>query len=75
MPQYTEYVLGQVGLDLVNSPIHSIDGHLLLCQNAQLSPNDAELALKKRDGMSKINASALAGTVLFLYNVPLEDPS
>jgi len=66
------YNLGSLGIDIVNSPIHVEDGALLLCQNAQISPDDAELALKKRDGMVKINSTAAAGTLLATINIPLD---
>ena len=65
------YNLGSLGIDIVNSPIHVADGSLLDCQNAQMSPNDAELALKKRDGMVKINSVAAAGTLKAIVNIPI----
>ncbi len=75
MSKQDVYNLGQIGIDLVNSPLHVADGSVLQSQNAQLSPDDAELALKKRDGMAKVNSSAAAGTIISLFNVALADPS
>lgn len=66
--------LGQMGIDIVNSPLHIVDGSLVNCQNAQLKPVDAELAIVKRDGMSKINSIAAAGTILAIVNIPLVNP-
>lgn len=65
------YNLGSLGVDLVNSPLHVEDGALVNCQNAQISPNDAELALSKRDGMVKINSVAAAGTLKAIVNIPV----
>lgn len=64
------YNIGSLGIDLVNSPVHIEDTSLLACQNAQISPHDAELALRKRDGMAKVNSSVLAGRVRAIYNIP-----
>lgn len=63
------YNIGSLGIDLVNSPIHVADTSLLSSQNAQVSPDDAELALKKRDGMVKINSIAAAGTLKAIINI------
>lgn len=71
MNKITAYNMGAKGLDLVNSPIHVDDTSLLSCQNAQLSPDDAEFGIKKRDGMVKINSSAAAGSILAMINVPI----
>lgn len=65
------YNLGSLGVDIVNSPLHVQDGALLNCQNAQISPNDAELALMKRDGMVKVNSVAAAGTLKAIINIPI----
>lgn len=65
------YNIGSKGIDLVNSPIHVEDTALLTCQNAQISPDDAELGLKKRDGMVKINSIAAAGSIIAVINIPI----
>lgn len=71
MPKLDVYDLGQKGLDIVNSPVHAPDGTLLEAQNVQVSAVDEELALRKRDGMLKLNATTASGRVLAIYNVPL----
>lgn len=63
--------LGQLGVDLVDSPIHTADGTLLSCQNAIISTDNDELALRKREGFVKINSIAAAGQILAIFNVPL----
>jgi hypothetical protein len=71
MKQLKVYNIGDLGVDLVNSPLHVEDTHVLSCQNAQVSPDDREGALKKRDGMSVINAVPAAGTLLAIINIPV----
>ena len=71
MPKLNVYNLGSLGIDIVNSPLHVADGSLITCQNAQVSPDNADLSLKKRDGMSKINSTAAAGSLLAILNVPI----
>ena len=65
------YNIGSLGIDLVNSPVHVADTSLLSAQNAQISPDDAELGIKKRDGMAKINSSAAAGKIKAIINIPV----
>lgn len=68
------YNLGMVGIDLVNGPIHQADGSLLLCQNALVDTSDAEVALTKRGGMTKVNSTTASGTILSIVNIPLVEP-
>lgn len=63
------YNLGSLGVDLVNSPIHVPDTSFLSCQNAQTITDDGELAIKKRDGMVKVNSVAAAGTLKAIINI------
>lgn len=66
------YNIGSLGIDIVNSPIHVADTSLLNAQNAQTSTDDAELALKKRDGMAKINSVAAAGSLKAIINISVD---
>lgn len=68
------YTLGQHGINRVKSPVHVLDGELLSAQNATVRPVQGQLAITKRDGMAKINASVAAGTILAIKNVPLDNP-
>lgn len=71
MNNLTVYNIGSIGIDLVNSPIHVEDTSLVSCQNAQISADDAELAIRKRDGMAKVNAVAAAGSLVAIINIPI----
>ncbi len=69
MKIFKAYNIGSLGIDLVNSPVHVADTSLLSGQNAQVSPDDSELALRKRDGMVKINSVAAAGRLKAIFNI------
>jgi hypothetical protein len=76
MPGKTNvYNVGELGIDVVESPVHTPDGALLSAQNAQPAPIELEGGLRKRDGLAKHNATAAAGAILSGFNVSLEDPS
>lgn len=66
------YNIGSLGIDIVNSPLHVADTSLVNCQNGQTSPDDREMAMKKRDGMAKINSIAAAGRLLAILNIPID---
>lgn len=65
------YTLGQHGINRVKTPVHVADGELLNSQNAHIKPFQAQLALSKRGGMSKINSTAAAGSLLKIHNLPI----
>ena len=67
------YGLGQYGINRTASPLQVKDGELLVCQNALPTPLGAQVGLRKRDGMDKINAEAAAGTLLAIGNIPFSD--
>lgn len=67
------YNLGDLGVVVDKSPIHEQDGELLRAQNAQVDSVGALGGIRKRDGLAKLNASALAGQVTGLLSLPLPD--
>jgi hypothetical protein len=69
------YNIGELGIDVVESPVHVDDGVLLEAQNAQFSPTELEGAIRKRDGMAKFNSVAAAGQINAGFNVSLVDPA
>ena len=71
MPKVSVYNLGALGIDIVNDNFSSLDGSLTQCQNAQSSPDGADKALRKRDGMAKINTDVAAGSIIAVVNIPL----
>lgn len=71
MKKIDVYTLGQHGINRVKSPVHVQDGELLSAQNATVRPVQGQLAITKRDGMSKINSTAANGVVNAVINVPI----
>jgi hypothetical protein len=68
------YTLGEFGVNRVKSPIHLVDGELLTAQNAEVSSDKGNRAIRKRAGLGKLNTSAAAGAILAMTNIPFPDP-
>ena len=68
------YNWGDLGVDLVKSPIHLEDGAWTSLQNAEFPDHLGQGGMKKRGGLSRVNASALAGGVQAMSNVPFAYP-
>lgn len=62
---------GRKGLDLVSTPIKQKDGSWRRLQNAEFSANLGRGALKKRGGLSALNAVDLGGEIFNAIAVPL----
>lgn len=69
------YNLGEIGVDLVDSPVHKKDGALMVAQNAAHMQKEAEGGLAKRRGMTLLNAVAAAGSLSAIFTVHLTDPT
>lgn len=67
------YNLGQLGVDVVRDATHLDDGAFTTAQNAQVDSVQGIGGIRKRDGMTRLNASALAGSVRGLIGLPLPD--
>lgn len=68
------YNLGERGVVLVKSPVHEDDGDLILAQNATPDPAGLEGGIRKRDGMTKLNAVAMTGSIEGAASIPLPAP-
>jgi hypothetical protein len=68
------YNLGEIGVDLVDSPVHKRDGALMSAQYAAHRQKEAEGGLGKRNGLTLINAVAAAGALHAMFTVHLTDP-
>lgn len=68
------YNLGAIGVNIVDSPVHKVDGALLSAQNAAHKQEEAEGGLVKRPGVTLLNAIAAAGTIQAMFVVRLTDP-
>lgn len=67
------YNLGDRGVVVDKSPIHSQDGELLQARNAQVDSVGVLGGIRKRDGLAKLNVVALAGPVTGMLSLPLPD--
>lgn len=75
MPQQLpDYLIGEKGVQLVPSPLHTPDGGLLVAKNVEFIRNQGLGGIGTRGGLARLNASALAGSVLALGNIPLAFP-
>src|SRR3990167_1720949 len=71
MPKLDLYTLGEKGVDLTNSVIHSEDGTFVSAQNAVPNRRGEAGALTNRDGLVAINSTTLGGTIQGAIHVPL----
>ena len=65
------YNLGQLGVNVDADDIHLKDGELRESQNFQLDPAGGLGGIRRRDGMTALNSSALAGDVTGVIALPL----
>lgn len=72
--KFNVFNLGDLGVHLTESPVHSPDGSFTSAQNASVSENQGEHGIRKRLGLSKLTSDALNGSVLALGNMPFPDP-
>jgi hypothetical protein len=68
------YNLGDLGVHLVETPVHSPDGSFTSAQNASVSQNQGQHGIRSRHGLAKLTDSALNGAVLAIGNMPFQDP-
>jgi hypothetical protein len=61
--------LGAIGVDIVSSPLHSLDGSYTSAQNAQSSPTDEDESIQKRGGLSRFSTGSLGSTVYAIHNI------
>lgn len=71
MPHLSVFSMGEKGVNTTKSPIHLEDGEMTRAQNLQSDPAGTEGAIRSRDGLTKLNAIAMAGTVTGGIGVPL----
>ena len=65
------YDMALHGVNTTTSPIHLTDGELTKAQNWQTDPTLADGCIRRRDGMVKLNSSAMAGSVKGFIALPL----
>ena len=63
------YNLGVIGVDIVSSPLHALDGAYSSAQNCVSSPEDTEESIRKRPGMTQFSTGALGASVIMVHNI------
>lgn len=66
--------LGQGGVNLVKDPLHLSDDEVTQAQNAEIQSDvntGGEGGLTKRAGLAVLNSSALAGSILGMWGLPI----
>lgn len=69
------YDMALKGVNVTEDPIHLTDGELTKAQNLQIDPVLKRGAVRRRDGLARLNGAALAGAVTGLAPLPLPDLS
>lgn len=69
------YRLGEKGVNIVASPIHTPEGGLLSAQNVEFVRLKGIGGIGSRGGLAPLNSTALAGAVMALSNIPLALPT
>lgn len=73
--ELTNYLIGERGVQIVQSPLHTPEGGLLSGQNVEFTRILGLGGLASRGGLAKLSGqTALSGSVLQLANVPLAYP-
>jgi hypothetical protein len=65
------YNLGSLGVNVDKNPVQLEDGELTKAQNAIHDPTGSMGGVRKRPGLTKINSSAVSGSVFGVINVPI----
>lgn len=61
--------MGSIGVDIVSSPLHSLDGSYVSAQNAESSPTDEDESIQKRGGISRLSTGSLGSAVIAIHNI------
>ena len=69
------YNLGEEGVNVDVDDVHLRDGELRTAQNWQIDPAGGIGGIRRRDGMTALNATPLAGSVTGIIALPLPDRS
>ena len=73
--RFTAYNVGKLGVSIDKTEIDRTDGELSKAQNAIRDPLGVDGGLRKRPGLTKVNASAAAGAIQGTAAIPLTKPT
>ncbi len=70
-----EYLVGDKGVQLTGTPLHTPDGGLLTAQNVAFIREFGLGGIGSRGGMARLNGSAAAGSIVHVQNLPFAYPN
>lgn len=70
-----EYLVGDAGVQLTSSPLHTPAGGLLSAQNCEFIRDMGLGGIGSRGGLARLNSSALSGAVVHVQNLPFAYPN
>lgn len=68
------WTLGLLGVNVVDGPLHLVDGELLTAQNAEPFMEEGEGGIRKRLGIALFTPDQLAAGISAITSIPLPDP-
>ena len=68
------WALGLLGVNVVDGPLHLVDGELTRAQNAEPFTEEGEGGIRKRLGIDEFSGAALGAAIAAITSVPLPDP-
>lgn len=74
-PKCEVWTLGLFGVNVVDSPLHLVDGELVAAQNAEPFTEEGEGGLRKRRGIAAFGDTPIGTPISALTSIPLIDPS
>ena len=75
MADNPEYLVGDRGVQLTGTPLHTPEGGLLSAQNVEFIREFGLGGIGSRGGLARLNTGALAGAVTHIQNLPFAYPN
>lgn len=73
-PRCEVWTTGLFGVNVVDSPLHLVDGEYLAAQNAEPFTEEGEGGIRKRLGIAAFTGSAIGTAIAAITSIPLVDP-
>lgn len=70
-----DYLIGDKGVQLTATPLHTTDGGLLVAENVEFNREGGIGGIASRRSLTKLNATTLGGAIKHLANLPFPYPS
>lgn len=74
-PKCEVWTTGLFGVNVVDSPLHLVDGELTSAQNAEPFTEEGEGGLRKRLGIGEFGTTPIGTAITAITSIPLIDPS